>query len=113
MNWWSPKRDEGIAWLAEKKLERKAHRLEYAQLSAFVHSSPALLDFYFRDAEGGLILETRPGVSDKDREWADTVAFSVFAAFVDACGAFAQQMGFGFQEELTQINEQIRKQFIQ
>lgn len=110
-NWWSPKRNEGIGWLAEKKLERKAYRLEYAQLSAFVHSSPALLNFYFRYAKDGLILETRPGVSEENREWANTVAFSILAAFVDACGAFTQQMAFGFEDEVTQINEWIRKQF--
>jgi hypothetical protein len=110
-NWWSPKRDEGIGWLAETKLGRTAYRLEYAQLSAFVHSSPALLDFYFRDAKDGLIMETRPGVSEENREWANTVAFSIFTAFVDTCGTFTQQMAFGFEDEVTQINERIRKQF--
>ena len=46
-------------------------------------------------------------------KFADTVAFSIFAAFADACAAFAQHMGFGFEAELTQINERIRKQFIE
>ena len=113
-NWWSKQRNEGISWLAEK-LEYKAHRFEYAALSAFVHTSPALTDFYFHEPKngGGVILETRPGISDENREFADTVVFSVFAAFVDICAAFAKQMGFGFEDELTQISERIRKQFAQ
>jgi Family of unknown function (DUF5677) len=111
-NWWSPKRDEGIGWLAEKKLGRKAHLLEYAMLSAFVHTSPALLDFYIHvTKDGAVILDNRPGVPDENREFARQVAFSIFAAFIDACAAFTQQMGFGFEDELTQINERIRKHF--
>lgn len=112
-NWWSNKWKEGIGWLAEQ-LGRKAHRLEYTGLSAFVHSSPALADFYFREAKNGagVILESRPGVSDENRDWADTVTFSIFQAFVNVCGAFAQQMRFDFGEELTQINQLIEKQFI-
>ena len=112
-NWWSKERNEGIGWLAGK-LERNAHRFEYATLSAFVHTSPALLDFYFHEASdgAGAIMESRPGVSDENREFAETVVFSVFAAFVDACATFARQMGFGFEEELTQISERIRRQFV-
>jgi hypothetical protein len=111
-NWWSKERNQGIGWLAEK-LGRKAHRFEYATLSAFVHTSPALLDFYFHEAKDGtgVIVESRPGVSDDNREFAETVVFSVFAAFVDVCAAFARQMGFGFEEELTQIGERIQQQF--
>ena len=60
----------------------------------------------------GVIVESRPGVSEENRDWANTVAFSVFAAFVDTCGAFAQQMGFHFRDELTQINQRITEQFI-
>ncbi len=107
-NWWSKKRDEGIGWLA-RQLERKAHPLEYARLSDFVHTSAPLADLYFREAKNavGVIVESRPGVSEEHRDWANTVAFSVFAAFVDACGAFAQQMGFDFRDELTQINQRI------
>jgi hypothetical protein len=111
-NWWSKKRNEGIGWLADQ-LGRRAHRLEYAGLSAFVHSSPALADFYFHEGkDGGVIIESRPGISEENRDWADTVAFSIFAAFVDSCGAFAQHMGFGFEDELTQINERIRNEFV-
>lgn len=109
-NWWSKEAKEGIGWLAGK-LGYTAHRFEYASLSAFVHTSPALLDFYFHEQRGkdGAILETRPGVSDENLEFADVVVFSTFAAFVDVCGAFAQQMGFGFEQELTEISERIRK----
>ena len=111
-NWWSKKWKEGIGWLAEK-LGRKAHRFEYASLSAFVHTSPALLDFYFHDRTdgAGVIVETRPGTSDENREYAETVVFSVLAAFVDACSAFSRQMGFRCEDELAEINERIRKQF--
>ncbi|MGD0119649.1 MAG: DUF5677 domain-containing protein [Candidatus Binatus sp.] len=111
-NWWSKERNQGIGWLAEK-LGRNAHRFENATLSAFVHTSPALLDFYFHEAGDGfgVIVESRPGVSDENREFAETVVFSVFAAFVEVCTAFAQQMGFGFEDELTQITERIRLQF--
>ncbi len=113
-NWWSPKRHQGIGWLAGKKLGRKAYPLEYEYLSAFVHTSPALLGFYSHEPNGGagVTVETRPGVSDENREFAGTVAFSIFAAFVDVCDAFAQQMEFGFKDELTQINDRIREQFI-
>jgi hypothetical protein len=110
-NWWSKKGDEGIGWLA-RQLGRRAHPLEYAKLSEFAHSSAPSADTYFRDAEGGLILQTRPGVSEKDQKWADTMAYSVFAAFADACGAFAQQMELDFKDELTQIYQRIEKQFI-
>jgi hypothetical protein len=112
-NWWSKKRDEGIGWLA-RQLGRKAHPLEYARLSDFVHTSAPLADLYFREAKDavGVIVESRPGVSEENRDWANTVAFSVFAAFVDTCGAFAQQMGFNFRDELTQINQRITEQFI-
>jgi Family of unknown function (DUF5677) len=113
-NWWSKKRNEGIGWLADK-LGRKAYRLEYAALSAFVHTSPALADFYFHGrADGaGVIVETKPGVSDENREYAQTIVFSVLAGFVDACGAFAQQMGFNFEGELLEINERIRELFVE
>jgi hypothetical protein len=111
-NWWSKKRKEGIGWLAEK-LGRKAHRFEYAALSAFVHTSPALVDFYFHERTdgAGVIVETRPGASEENREYAETVVFSVLAAFVDACTAFSQQMGFGCEGKLAEINQRIRKQF--
>jgi uncharacterized protein DUF5677 len=111
-NWWSKQRNEGIGWLAQR-LEYTAHRLEYATLSAFVHTSPALLDFYFHAPKEGAdaILETRPGISDENREFADAVVFSVFAAFVDACAVFTKQMEFGLDDDVTEISEQIRKQF--
>lgn len=51
-NWWSKERNEGIGWLAQK-LEYRAHRFEYATLSAFVHTSPALTDFYFHEPKNG------------------------------------------------------------
>ncbi len=112
-NWWSKERKEGIGWLAEK-LGYTAHRLEYATLSAFVHSSPALADYYFHESkEGQLILETRPGISDENREFAEVAVFSVFLAFSDTCAAFARQMGFGFESESKDINERIRRQFTQ
>jgi hypothetical protein len=59
------------------------------------------------------LLETRPGISDENREFADTVVFSVFAAFVDTCAAFTKQMEFGFEDDLREISERIRKQFAQ
>jgi hypothetical protein len=111
-NWWSKERNEGIGWLAQK-VEYKAHRFEYATLSAFVHTSPALTDFYFHEPKNGAgaVLETRPGISDENREFADAVVFSVFAAFVDTCAAFAKQMEFGFEDDFKEISERIRKQF--
>jgi len=110
-NWWSKKPKEGIGWLAEQ-LGYKTHRFEYAALSAFVHTSPALADFYFHEAkEGGVTLESRPGVSDENREFAEVVVFSIFAAFVDICGAFAGKMGFGLEDELQQIVERIHQAF--
>jgi hypothetical protein len=112
-NWWRKQRNEGIGWLAQK-LEYTAHRFEYATLSAFVHTSPALADFYLHEPNGaGAVLETRPGISDENREFADAVVFSVFAAFVDTCAAFAKLMEFGFEDDLREISERIREQFAQ
>lgn len=111
-NWWSKDRSEGISWLA-RKLDRNAHRFEYATLSAFVHTSPALLDYYFHEsAQGnGATIETRPGVSKKNRPIAELVIFSVFAAFTDLCANFAKCLELGFENELKDITEQIRQQF--
>jgi hypothetical protein len=100
---WSGKKDS-IAWLAEQVGHKEAHRLEYAVLSAFVHTSPALLDFYFREAKDvGPILETRPGISEENREMTAAAAFSIFSAFADVCKLFAHQIGLGFDEELKDI----------
>lgn len=110
-NWWSRKPNEGIGWLAEQVGHKAAHRFEYATLSAFVHTSPALMDFYFHQAKDavGAILESGPGVSIENREFVNVVVFSIFAASADICGAFAQQMGFGFEGELSQVDDQIRR----
>lgn len=111
-NWWSKRPNEGIGWLAGQ-LGYRAHRFEYGTLSAFVHTSPAVMDFYFHEARdsGGVILESRPGVSDENREFANVVVFSIFAAFVDICAAFAGHMKLGFEDELSQIGDQISRQF--
>src|SRR5262249_14991054 len=85
------------------------HRFEYAKLSAFVHTAPALLDFYFHDTkEGSAILETRPGISEENREMAAAAAFSVFSAFTGTCKLFAHQMELGFDEELKDIDDRIK-----
>ena len=109
-NWWSKERNEGIGWLAEK-VGYEAHRFEYPTLSAFVHTSPALADYYFHEQKDGtgVILESRPGVSDENREFVDLLVFSIFTAFVDVRTTFARQMGFGFEDELAQLVEQIRQ----
>jgi len=110
-NWWSKKPKQGIGWLAEQ-LGYQAHRFEYATLSAFVHTSPALTDFYFHEEKergAGVLVETRPGVSEENREFANVVVFSTFAAFVDICAVFSAHMEFGFEDELRQISEGIRK----
>jgi hypothetical protein len=111
-NWWSKKRNEGIGWLAGK-LGRTAHRFEYATLSAFVHTSPALLDFYYHEKSDGtgVIVESRPGMFDENRQLAEGVVFSIFAAFTDTCAGFAHQMKFGFEDDLKQISERIKQQF--
>jgi hypothetical protein len=110
-NWWSSNRNEGIGWLAEKVGHQTAHRFEYVPLSAFVHTSPALMDFYFHEPTDavGVVLESRPGISLENREFANLVVFSIFAASADICGAFAQHMGFGFEDELAQVGDQIRQ----
>ena len=106
-NWWGKK--DSIAWLAEQVGHKEAHRVEYAMLSAFVHTSPALLNFYFREAkDAGPILETRPGISEGNRGVAIAVAYSIFSAFGDTCKLFAHQMGLRFDEELRDIDARIK-----
>lgn len=108
-NWWSKRPKQGIGWLAEQ-LGYKAHRFEYATLSAFVHSSPALADFYFHEArDGRMTVESRPGIFDENRDFAKVVAFSVFAASLDVCDLFARQMGFDHADEIKQIGQRIRQ----
>jgi hypothetical protein len=111
-NWWSKKTNEGIGWLAEQ-LGYKGHRFQYPTLSAFVHSSPALMDFYLRKAKEGIgvTLETKPGVSDENRELAETVVFSILAAFAGVSELFAQQMQFGFDDEIRDIATRIKTRF--
>jgi hypothetical protein len=111
-NWWGKKHN--IAWLAEQVGHKEAHRFEYAFLSAFVHTSPALLDFYFHEAkDAGPILETRPGISEENRDMTVDVAYSIFSAFANTCKLFAHQLGLGFDEELKDIDARIKAEFVE
>jgi hypothetical protein len=111
-NWWSKERKENIGWMA-RKLAYEAHRWEYATLSAFVHSSPALLDHYLSSGTdgAGITVDSRPGISGTNRKFVNVVVFGIFAAFVDTCTAFAKQMDFEFEEELVEISKRIKEQF--
>lgn len=108
-NWWSPKWEEGIRWLAEQVGHGHAHRFEYGTLSAFVHTSPALLGHYLHEGADGVVLETRPGVSDDNRDFADAIVFSIFASFVDVCALTAQQFGLDHEDEIKEITECVRQ----
>lgn len=114
-NWWSKDRSKGIGWLA-RELGRNAHRFAYATLSAFVHTSPALLDYYFHESASGngaiAVIETRPGVSDENRSIAESAVFSVLAAMTDLCAHFAGRLKLGFENELKDITERIHQQFV-
>jgi hypothetical protein len=106
-NWWG--KSQSIAWLAAQVDSTAAYRLEYGNLSAFVHSSPALLNYYFRPREGGgAVLETRPGIADENRELAYTTLLTVFSAFLDICTILVSQLGFDFGRELADIEEDKR-----
>jgi hypothetical protein len=102
-NWWG--KTKSIAWLADQVDSRSAYRLEYGNLSAFVHSSPALLNYYLRPQEtGGAFLETRPGIVNENRQMAATTLWSIFSSFVDICKILASQLHFDFSEELAAID---------
>lgn len=108
-NWWSKEKKEHIGWLAKEVGYADAHRLEYGTLSAFVHSSPTLLNYYLRESnKDGVILETRPGIAAENRSFADAVVWSIFAAFLDICRLFASQMGFDFSNELLEIDKRMQ-----
>ncbi len=108
-NWWSKEWKEHIGWLAKEVGYAAAHRLEYGTLSAFVHSSPALLNHYFRKGDNdGVVLETRPGIAPENRSFADAVVWSIFSAFLDVCRLFASQLGFDFSKELSEIDERMQ-----
>ena len=108
-NWWSKDRKEHIGWLAKEVGYADAHRLEYSTLSAFVHSSPALLNHYFSKSDNdGVVLETRPGIASENRSFADAIVWSIFSAFLDVCRLFASQMGFDFSNELVEIDKRMQ-----
>lgn len=108
-NWWSKERKKHIGWLARQVGYANAHRLEYGTLSAFVHSSPALLNSYLRAGnKGGVILETRPGIPPENLSFADAVIWSIFSAFLDVCRLVALQMAFDFSKELSEIDERMQ-----
>ena len=109
-NWWSKKREHSIGWLARELGYSAGHRLEFPTLSAFVHSSPALLNHYLHDrAKGEMMLETRPGIADEDRSFAETVTWTIFAAFIDACRTFTAGVGFDFEKDFEQLDGEMRK----
>jgi hypothetical protein len=108
-NWWSKDRKEHIGWLAKEVGYADAQRLEYGTLSAFVHSSPALFNHYFRDSEkGGMTLETRPGIDPESLSFADAVLWSIFSAFLDVCRLFASDRGYDFSNELSEIDDRMQ-----
>ena len=103
-NWWG--KSKSIAWLASQVDSTAAYRLEYGNLSAFVHSSPALLNYYFRPREGGgAVLETRPGIANENRGVAYTSLWTIFSAFLEICKTVCSQLTIDFAKELAEIEE--------
>jgi hypothetical protein len=109
-NWWSKDRKKNIRCLAEQTGYPNAHQLEYPTLSAFVHSPPALVDYYLHTAwgENGVTLETRPGLYSDNQAAAEAVLWTVFDAHLSICRVFASQIGIPCEQALQDIDERIR-----
>jgi hypothetical protein len=105
-NWWG--RKKSLSWLAEQIGAGDAYLTEYAILSAFAHSSPAIFSHYLAPRDGGFTLRTRPGFPG-EREFAHSILWTTLAAFADLCAVLAVELGIDCAAELKEAGDALEQ----
>ena len=81
---------------------------EYATLSAFAHSSPAIFSHYLAARDGGFMLRTRPGFPE-EREFAHAILWTALAAFGDLCAVLAVELEIDCATELKEAGDALEQ----
>jgi Family of unknown function (DUF5677) len=107
-NWWG--KEKSIYWLTKQIGAKDAYLIEYAALSAFVHSSPAVLTHYLApDSErGGFALRTRSDLRS-NREFAHAILWTTLAAFADLCAVLGSELGLDCGSQLEEAGEALAR----
>jgi hypothetical protein len=107
-NWWG--KGKSICWLTKQIGANDAYLIEYAALSAFVHSSPAVLTHYLApdNERGGFALRTRPGLRS-NREFAHAILWTALAAFADLCAALCLGLELDCGSQLDEAGEALAR----
>lgn len=105
-NWWG--RDKSLSWLAREIGAGDAYLTEYAMLSAFTHSSPAIFSHYLEPCAGGFTMRTRPGFPE-NREFAHAILWTTLAAFTDLCAVLAEALEIDCAAQLKEAGDALQR----
>jgi Family of unknown function (DUF5677) len=105
-NWWG--RKKSLSWLAEQIGAGDAYLTDYATLSAFAHSSPAIFSHYLSPRDGGFTLRTRPGLPE-ERDFAHAILWTALAAFTDLCAVLAVELDLDCVAELKEAGDALEQ----
>ena len=105
-NWWG--RKKSLSWLAEQIGAGDAYLTEYATLSAFAHSSPAIFSHYLAPRDGGFTLRTRP-ILPEEREFAHAMIWTALAAFSNLCAVLAVALEIDCAAQLKEVGDAIQR----
>jgi hypothetical protein len=105
-NWWG--RNKSLSWLAGQIGAGDAYLTEYAMLSAFTHSSPAIFSHYLTPRDGGFTLRTRPGFPE-NREFAHAILWTSIAAFTDLCAVLSVALEIDCTAQLKEVGDALQR----